>query len=104
MWRTLLSSAGAMLAGCAGAGSAAVPAATSENLAAARSLLKENVSVDVHSHDGPTGVTSRQPPNDDLARGMRDGGIAVVCLADVPDGPVLGRNANNVLTATRQPG
>ena len=29
--------------------------------------------------------------------------MAVVCLVDVPDGPILGRNANNVLTALRQP-
>ena len=27
------------------------------------------------------------PPNDDLAKGMRAGSLAVACLADVPDGP-----------------
>jgi membrane dipeptidase len=34
---------------------------------------------------------------------MRAGRIAVVCLADVPDAPILGRNAENVLAAVRQP-
>ena len=63
----------------------------------------DNVSVEVHSHAGATGVVSRSAPNEDLARGMRAGRIAIVCLADVPDGPILGRNANNVLAARRQP-
>ena len=41
-------------------------------------------------------------PGGDLAR--RDAGrISVVCRADVPDGPILGRNASNVLVALRQP-
>src|SRR5262249_24112699 len=98
----LLSSAGAMLAGCAGT-RADTPSAAEAPFAAARALLEKNVSVDVHSHGGPTGVTSRQPPSADLARGMRAGRIAVVCVADVPDGPLLGRNAKNGLTAMRQP-
>jgi membrane dipeptidase len=34
---------------------------------------------------------------------MRAGRIAVLCLADVPDGPILGRNAQNVLVAQRTP-
>jgi membrane dipeptidase len=34
---------------------------------------------------------------------MRAGGIALLCLADVPDGPILGRNAQNVLTVLRTP-
>jgi membrane dipeptidase len=71
--------------------------------AAAAKLLRENVSVDVHTHAGATGITSKAPPSGELARGMRAGKIAVVCLADVPDGPILGRNAANVLAATRQP-
>src|SRR5262249_28446311 len=41
-------------------------------------------------------------PNDDLANAMRAGSLAVTCLADVPDGPILGRNAG-VLAATRTP-
>jgi membrane dipeptidase len=34
---------------------------------------------------------------------MRAGSLAVACLADVPDGPVLGRNAEGVLAALRTP-
>ena len=104
MWSTLLASAGAMLAGCAGPrGTTPAAAASEAPSAAALKLLQDNVSVDVHSHGGATGVTSRHPASDHLARGMRAGRIAVVCLADVPDGPILGRNANNVLTVVRQP-
>ena len=104
MRSTLLASAGAMLAGCAGPpGNTPAAAASDAPSAAALKLLEDNVSVDVHSHGGATGVTSRNPASDHLARGMRDGRIAIVCLADVPDGPILGRNANNVLAAVRQP-
>jgi membrane dipeptidase len=34
---------------------------------------------------------------------MRAGSLAVACLADVQDGPVLGRNAQGVLAALRNP-
>jgi hypothetical protein len=45
------------------------------------------------------------PPNDDLTKGMTAGSLAVACLADVPDGPILKRNEAGVLTAgTPQPG
>jgi membrane dipeptidase len=101
MWSALVTSASTMFAGCAGRSAATTPAEAP--FGAARALLKDNASVDVHSHGGAAGVTSRQPPSGELARGMRAGGISIVCLADVPDGPILGRNANNVLTALRQP-
>jgi len=101
MWSTLLSSVGAMFAGCAGRGGEAPAAAP---LSAATALLRDNISVDVHTHAGANGVTSRTArPSDDIARGMRAGRIAVLCLADVPDGPILGRNAQNVLVAQRTP-
>lgn len=104
MWSTLLSSGGAMLVGCAATrGTTPAAAAADAPSAAAVTLLNENISVDVHSHGGPAGVISRKPPTGDLARGMRAGRIAIVCLADVPDGPILGRDARNVLTVTRQP-
>jgi membrane dipeptidase len=104
MWSTLVTSAASMLAGCGGSRAAtttAAPAAAA--LPAAAQFLKDNISIDVHTHGGATGVTSRTEPSDDLARGMRAGGIAVLCLADVPDGPILGRDASNVLRALRQP-
>ena len=34
---------------------------------------------------------------------MQAGSLAVACLADVPDGPILGRNAQDVLVALRTP-
>jgi microsomal dipeptidase-like Zn-dependent dipeptidase len=46
--------------------------------------------------------SSKAPPNDDLANAMQAGSLAVACLADVPDGPILGRNAQ-VLVALRTP-
>jgi hypothetical protein len=30
---------------------------------------------------------------------MRTGSLAIACLADVPDGPILGRNIEGVLAA-----
>lgn len=104
MWSTLLGTS-AMVAGCAGTRSDAPAAATEETpYPAAAKLLREHVSVDVHTHAGPNGVTSRTAaPSDDIARGMRAGRLAVLCLADVPDGPILGRDASNVLRAVRTP-
>ncbi|HKC09087.1 MAG TPA: membrane dipeptidase [Methylomirabilota bacterium] len=105
MWSTLLTTASAMFAGCAGTGpDAPAAAAAAEPYAAATRLLREHVSIDVHTHAGPDGVTSRTAaPSDHLARSMRAGGIAVLCLADVPDRPILGRDARNVLRALREP-
>jgi membrane dipeptidase len=105
MWSTLLTTAAAIVAGCAGARPETPAAATAEMpYPAAAKLLREHVSVDVHTHAGPNGVTSRTAaPSDDLARSMRAGRIAVLCLADVPDGPILGRDASNVLRALREP-
>ncbi len=105
MWSTLLTTAAAIVAGCAGARPETPAAATAEMpYPAATKLLREHVSVDVHTHAGPNGVTSRTAaPSDDLARSMRAGRIAVLCLADVPDGPILGRDASNVLRALREP-
>ena len=101
---SLLGSAGAALAACSAVGSGEARTAVADApLAAAEKLLREHISVDVHTHGGPTGITSRNAPSDDLGRSMRAGRIAVVCLADVPDAPVLGRDANNVLRALRQP-
>jgi len=102
MWRSALSSVGAMFAACAGT-RAGTPAVSEAPLTAATALLREHISIDVHTHAGPNGVTSRTAaPSDDIARGMRAGGIAILCLADVPDGPLLGRNAAGVLGVVRE--
>jgi membrane dipeptidase len=101
MWGTALASVGAMLGGCASHGGEA-GAATGEDTAPALAVLRRSISVDVHTHGGTTGITSNAPPNDDLAQGMRAGSLATACLADVPDRPILGRNAQGVLGATRK--
>src|ERR1700756_4337513 len=101
IWSTAPSSVGAMLAGGAAPRGSTAAARTAETASAALEVLRKSISVDVHSHGGKTGITSKAPPNDDLASAMRAGSLAVACLADVPDGPVLGRNAEDVLAATR---
>jgi len=103
MWSTASTSVGAMLAGEAGPRGSTAAARTAETASAALDLLRKSISIDVHTHGGNTGVTSKAPPNDDLANAMRAGSLAVACLADVPDGPVLGRNAEGVLAALRTP-
>src|SRR5919201_1613448 len=101
MWSSLLTSAGALLGGSAGAASRATAESAGAS-AAALQVLRDHISVDVHTHAGPTGIIARTPPTDDLARSMRVGRLATVCLADVPDGPLLGRNPAGVLAAIRQ--
>ena len=103
MWSTALTSVGAMLAGDLGPRGSTAAAQTAETAAAALDVLRKSISVDVHTHGGTIGITSKAPPNDALAHGMRAGSLAVACLADVPDGPVLGRNSEGVLAALRTP-
>ncbi len=103
MWGTVLASVGGMLAGGAAPTGSTAAAQTAEATSAALGVLRKSISVDVHTHGGATGITSKAAPGDDLANGMRAGSLAVACLADVPDGPVLGRNAAGVLGALRTP-
>jgi membrane dipeptidase len=98
-----LSSVEAMLAGEVGPRGSTQAARTAETASAALDLLRRCISVDVHSHGGKTGITSKAPPSDDLASAMQAGSLAVACLADVPDAPILGRNAQGVLAALRMP-
>ena len=66
-------------------------------------VLRKHVSVDVHTHGGPQGIYSPAPPNGTLAAGMRAGSLAAVCLSEIPDEPLLGRNAAGVTGITRPP-
>jgi membrane dipeptidase len=102
-WGGVLMSVGAMLAGGAAPLGSTAAAQTADTASAALDVLRNWISVDVHSHGGMTGITSKAPPNDGLANAMRAGSLAVACLADVPDGPVLGRSAQGVLAAVRTP-
>ena len=57
MWSAMLSSVGSVFAGCAGTRADGVGASAEPLTAAA--LLRDNISIDVHTHAGPNGVTSR---------------------------------------------
>jgi membrane dipeptidase len=100
---TVPSSVGAMLAGGVAPRGSTVAAQTAETASAALDVLRNSISVDVHTHGGTTGITSQAPPRPDLANAMRSGSLAVACLADVPDGPILGRSAAGALSALRAP-
>ena len=101
-WSTPLASVGAMLAGDVGPRGSTQAAQTAETTAAALAVLRNAISVDVHSHGGGTGITSKASPSGDLAGAMRAGSLAVACLADVPDWPVLARRAEGGLAAMRK--
>src|SRR5580700_8187630 len=103
IWRTALTSVNAMLAGDVGPRGSTAAARTAETASAALDVLRKSISVDVHTHGGQTGIMSKAPPSDDLASHMRAGSLAVACLADVPDGPILARNAEGALAAIRAP-
>lgn len=103
MWGAGLTSLTAMLGGGVGPSGSTAAAQTAESASAALDILRRSISVDVHTHGGTTGITSQAPPSSDLANGMRAGGLAVACLADVPDGPLLGRDSAGVLRALRTP-
>src|SRR6202140_4172644 len=103
MWSSVLSSVGVMLGGGVGPRGSTAAAQTAETASAALDVLRKSISVDVHTHGGASGITSQATPNDDLANAMRAGSLAVACLADVPDGPILGRNTEGVLAAVGMP-
>lgn len=101
--QTHLLSVPALLAGAGAAPGSTAAAHSAETAAKALKVLRSAISVDVHTHGGKTGITSKAPPNDDLATAMRHGALAAACLADVPDGPILGRGPDGALAVVRQP-
>src|ERR1043165_2248759 len=103
IWGPALASVEAMLAGEAGPAGSTATARTAEGASAALDVLRRSISIDVHTHGGRTGITSKAPPSSDLANAMRAGSLAVACLADVPDMPVLGRSAEGALAMVRAP-
>src|SRR6516162_422639 len=103
VWGTPVVSVGAMLAGEPGPRGSTEAAQTAETTTAALAVLRNSISIDVHSHGGKTGIISKAPPSTDFADAMRAGSLAVACLADVPDWPVLRRSAEGALAAIRAP-
>jgi membrane dipeptidase len=104
IWASTAPSIAAMRAGVGEPRGSTAAARTAEIAAIALEVLRTSISVDVHTHGGKTGITSQAPPSGDLARDMRAGSLAVACLANVPDGPILGRNAEGALGMVRSPG
>ena len=104
IWASTAPSIAAMRAGVGEPRGSTAAARTAEIAAIALEVLRTSISVDVHTHGGKTGITSQAPPSGDLARDMRAGSLAVACLANVPDGPILGRNAEGALAMVRPPG
>jgi membrane dipeptidase len=89
---TLVASATTMLAPITG---------RAEDSPAVREILRSALTVDVHSH--AAGMILNNPADASLAEGMKRGGMHAVCLAHVPDAPVLGRKPDGTLGMTRQP-
>lgn len=72
----------------------------------ARAFLADRASVDVHSHAGALlrlGRAGTQPAFEPLAAPMRVGGLAVTCLAVVPDLPTLRVGPDGRIRAFRVP-
>jgi membrane dipeptidase len=90
---TAMAAAGAVVSGRA--------FAADPDPAVVREILKSTPTVDTHAHAG--GAIFSGSRDDDLADSMKTGGLAAVCLASVPDGPVLGRTRSGGLGAVRAP-
>jgi len=98
-----MASVQAMLGGGVGPSGSTESAQVVEVGAKALEILRKFISVDVHTHGGPQGIYSPAPPNGTLSAGMRAGSLAAVCLSEIPDEPLLGRNAAGVACLTRLP-
>lgn len=98
-----MASVHAMLNGGVGPRGSTESAQVAELGAKALEVLGKTISVDVHTHGGPQGIYSPAPPNGLLAAGMWAGSLAAVCLSEIPDEPLLGRNAAGVVCLTRLP-
>src|ERR1051325_9943822 len=93
----------AVLAAARGPEGSTEAARAADNTSAALGALRRHISVDVHSHGGRTGITSKAPPNRDLAAAMQAGSLAAAWLAHGPDLPVLGRPARGPPQGAAEP-
>ncbi|NYZ12585.1 peptidase M19 [Azospirillum sp. RWY-5-1] len=81
-------------------------AAGEDSRSAARRILADTLTVDLHSHAGrvlPGRDASRPRPFEALAEPMRDGGLSVACLAIVADSPTTEITPERRIRAVRQP-
>lgn len=103
IWSGPLASVQAILSGEVGPQGSSVAAQAAEFGIRALEVLRNEISVDVHTHGGAQGIYSPAPPNGTVAAGMRAGSLAAVCLSEIPDEPLLGRNARGITGITRAP-
>ncbi len=85
---------------------AAEPAAADRYRAAALQVVRDAISVDIHSHAGRVLLArpgQPQRPLEALAEPMRQGGQTAICLSMVADTPVVGVTADRRLAAHREP-
>lgn len=99
-----MASVQAMVSGGVGPDGSTNAARVAEDGVKALEVLRRVISVDVHTHGGPQGIYSPAPPNGTLAAGMRAGSLAAVCLSEIPDEPLLGRNTAGITGVSRSPG
>jgi membrane dipeptidase len=103
IWRRQILSAGA-LAGLAACAPQAVGVNANSNTGSqstARQLVTGALTVDIHSHAGRILRTSA--PLEPVAAPMRDGGMAVLCLAMVADSPATRLMPDRRIRAVREP-
>ncbi|HEX7927794.1 MAG TPA: membrane dipeptidase, partial [bacterium] len=93
LWAVAMASAASVMSGRA---MAATP-----DPAVVQGILKGTPAVDVHTHVG--GAIFAGKPSDSIGASIKAGGMGALCLASVPDGPVLGRDGSGKLAATRSP-
>lgn len=80
--------------------------AETDPLAVARAVLAGALTIDIHSHAGRAvgrSKTSDTVPFTPVAAPMRDGGMAVICLAMVADTPTLELTPERRIRAMREP-
>jgi membrane dipeptidase len=94
----LLGGAAFAFASCA---AETVATADSTSLERARRVLDGALTIDMHSHAGR--ILRSGAGNDPVAAPMREGGMAVICLAMVADSPVTRVAPNGSISAVRAP-
>ena len=102
--RRALLRTGALL--CLAAAAPRAARAETDHLTAARAALAGALTIDIHSHAGRAvgrSKTSEPVPFTPVAAPMRDGGMAVICLAMVADTPTLALTPERRIRAMREP-
>ncbi len=98
--RFFAASAALTLAACHD-GTPAVATADPGRASAARALIDSTVTIDIHSHAGR--ILRVRAPLESVSQPMREGGMAVICLAIVADSPTTHVLPDRRIVAYRDP-